>query len=343
MIMKTTDFAQYVTDYLGQYLPSECGLSQNTIKTYSLTFTLLLRYMQQVEKIKPERLTIADITKQRIIEFLQWTEKNRGCSISTRNARLGTLHSFFKYLQYREVKGLFTWQEIMSVKYKKHQKPEMAFLSTEAVTLVLQQPDLHSRTGLRDFALLGLLYDSAARVQELIDMTPADLRFGDTTTITIRGKGSKVRIVPLSEKQVRNLKIYLEKNNLLDKSRIVLPLFPNPQCNRMSRMAVLNIVKKYAGMARRINPALIPEDIGCHSFRHSKAMHMLEADIHLVHIRDFLGHSSVDTTELYARASEKKKQEALAKLNPDIIVEGKTSWQKDKNLMKYLKGLQNKY
>lgn len=308
-----------------------------------MTFTLLLRYMQQVEKIKPERLTLSGITKQRIIEFLQWTEKERGCNVSTRNARLGALHSFFKYLQYRDVKGLFLWQEILSVKYKKHQKPDRAYMSAEAITLVLQQPDIHCRTGLRDFVLLGLLYDSAARVQELIDMTPADLRFGDATTITIRGKGSKVRTVPLSETQVKNLKIYLERNSMLDRSRIGHPLFPNPQGDRMTRMAVLNIVKKYVGMARQVNPERIPENIGCHSFRHSKAMHMLEADIHLVHIRDFLGHSSVETTEIYARASEKKKLEALAKLNPDIIIEGKTSWQKNKNLLEYLKDLQHKY
>lgn len=109
----------------------------------------------------------------------------------------------------------------------------MAYLSAEAITLVLQQPDLHSRIGLCDFVLLGLLYDSAARVQELIDVTPADLCFGDATTITIRGKGSKVRTVPLSEKQVRNLRIYLERNNLFDKSRLVLPLFPNPHGKRI--------------------------------------------------------------------------------------------------------------
>ena len=152
-----------------------------------------------------------------------------------------------------------------------------------------------------------------------------------------------MRIVPLSEKQVKNLKIYIQRNNLFDKSRLVLPLFPNPQGNRMTRMAVLNIVKKYVGMARKVDPTLIPDDIGCHSFRHSKAVHMLEADIHLVHIRDFLGHSSVETTEVYARAGDKKKQEALAKLNPDIIIEGKTSWQKDKNLMEFLIDLQHKY
>jgi len=341
--MKTTDFAGYVTDFLGQYLPAECGLSQNTVRTYSLTFTLLLRYMQQVEKIRPERLVMADITKERITDFLQWIEKTRGCNVSTRNARLGALHSFFKYLQYRDVKSLFLHHEILSVKYKKHPKPDMEYLSAEAVTLVLQQPDLHSRNGLRDFVLLGLLYDSAARVQELIDMTPADLRFGDTTTVTLRGKGSKLRIVPLSGKQVKNLKIYLERNSLLDKSRLGQPLFANPQGNRMTRMAVLNIVKKYVGMARKIKPDMIPVNIGCHSFRHSKAMHMLDADIHLVHIRDFLGHSSVETTEIYARASEKKKQEALAKLNPDIIIKGKCAWQKDKKLLAYLTDLQHKY
>jgi site-specific recombinase XerD len=276
--MKTTDFAGYVTDFLGQYLPSECGLSQNTVRTYSLTFTLLLRYMLQIEKIRPERLTVSDITKQRIIDFLQWTEKTRGCNVSTRNSRPGALHSFFRYLQYRDVKGLFLCREILSVKYKKHPKPDMEYLSTEAITLVLQQPDIHCRNGLRDFVLLGLLYDSAARVQELIDMTPADLRFGDTTTITIRGKGSKLRIVPLSEKQVGNLKIYLERKNLLDKSRLAQPLFANPQGNKLTRMAILNIVKKYVGMARKIKPDMIPENIGCHSFRQYVEFYNMESE-----------------------------------------------------------------
>lgn len=341
--MRPTDFAKYLTDFLSEYLPVECGVSRNTIKTYSLTFTLFLNYMKSEELIKPERICLKDITKQRIVNFLKWLEQERGSSASTRNARLGALHSFFKYLQYRDVEGLIKWQEILSVRYKKTESPEMVYLTIDGIRLFLRQPDLDTKYGRRDFSLLGLLYDSGARVQELIDLTPADLRFAETTTIRLCGKGNKVRIVPLSEKQVENLKQYMAENYLHESYNRGHPLFANPQGNRMSRMAVLNIVKKYADMARLKMPELIPEKIGCHSLRHSKAIHMLEADINLVLIRDFLGHSSTVTTEVYARASEKKKRSALSKLDPGIVEDGKTSWQKNKELMTFLKDLQQKY
>lgn len=341
--MKPTDFSKYITDFFGRYLPTECGLSSNTISTYSITFTLLIRFMEMSEGIRPEHLCLNDFTAKRIKEFLAWIEEERDCSPSTRNARLGAIHSFFKYLQYQDVKNLFSWQSILSIKSKRTQQKEMAYLTIEGMKMLLEQPDLHTVTGRRNFVLMGLLYDSAARVQELIDLTPENIRFDETTTIKLVGKGSKVRCVPLSTAQVKNLKQYMVEKNLLEKENRSRPLFCNPQGNKLTRMAVLNIIKKYVGMARKMNPELIPEGIGCHSFRHSKAMHMLEANINLVYIRDFLGHSSTNTTEIYARASSKKKQEALEKLNPGIIKEGKSSWQKDKALLSYLKELQRKY
>lgn len=341
--MKPTDFSKYITDFFGRYLPTECGLSSNTISTYSITFTLLIRFMEMSEGIRPEHLCLNDFTAKRIKEFLAWIEEERDCSPSTRNARLGAIHSFFKYLQYQDVKNLFSWQSILSIKSKRTQQKEMAYLTIEGMKMLLEQPDLHTVTGRRNFVLMGLLYDSVARVQELIDLTPENIRFDETTTIKLVGKGSKVRCVPLSTTQVKNLKQYMVEKNLLEKENRSRPLFCNPQGNKLTRMAVLNIIKKYVGMARKMNPELIPEGIGCHSFRHSKAMHMLEANINLVYIRDFLGHSSTNTTEIYARASSKKKQEALEKLNPGIIKEGKSSWQKDKALLSYLKELQRKY
>lgn len=341
--MKPTDFSKHLSDFFGKYLPTECGLSRNTIKTYSITFMLLIRFMELSEGIRPENLRLNDFTAQRVKDFLTWLEKDRSCAPSTRNARLGAIHSFFKYLQYQDVKGLFSWQNILAIKCKRVQQKEMSYLTIEGIKLLLKQQDLNTRTGRRDFVLLGLLYDSAARVQELIDLTPNNIRFDDTTTVKLIGKGSKIRCVPLSTAQVKNLKQYMTERNLLDKENRSKPLFCNPQGNKLTRMAVLNIVKKYVGMARKIHPELIPDDIGCHSLRHSKAMHMLEADINLVYIRDFLGHSSTNTTEIYARASNKKKQEALEKLNPGIIKEGKSSWQKDKTLLNYLKELQRKY
>ena len=341
--MKATDFANALTDFLGRYLTVECGYSPNTVTTYSYTFSLFIGYMKTVEFVKPENLTLDEITKERVIGFLSWIEKERKCSPSTRNARLGALHSFFSYLQYRNVSGLAKWQDILSIKSKKPKAPEMAYLTIEGLKLILRQPDLKTRKGRRDFALLGLLYDSGCRVQELIDLTPSCLRFDETATVRLLGKGNKARVVPLSATQVANLRQYMAEERLTAPECQCHPLFPNPQGNKMSRMAVLNIVKKYQGMARTVSPELIPEDLGCHSFRHTKAMHMLEAEINLVYIRDFLGHVSTTTTEVYARASEKMKQKALSKLNPGIVQEGKTSWQNDRGLLSYLKSLQTKH
>ncbi len=187
------------------------------------------------------------------------------------------------------------------------------------------------------------MYDSACRVQEIIDLTPSCLRFDTTTTLVINGKGNKTRIVPLNSSQVHNLRQYMTEADLLNPINSQRPLFPNPQGGKLSRMAVLNIIKKYADMARAQTPEHFPNDIGCHTLRHSKAMHMLEAGINLVWIRDFLGHSSTTTTEIYARASSKMKEDALAKLDPGILKKKKSSWQNNKELLSYLKSLQTKY
>ena len=188
--MKPTDFANALTDFLGRYLTVECGYSPNTVTTYSYTFTLFIEYMETEELVRPERLTLSEITKERIIGFLSWIEKERKCSSSTRNARLGALHSFFSYLQYRNVAGLAKWQDILSIKTKKPKAPEMAYLTIEGLKLVLKQPDLKTRKGRRDFVLLGLLYDSGCRVQELIDLTPSCFRFDETVTVRLLGKGN---------------------------------------------------------------------------------------------------------------------------------------------------------
>lgn len=341
--MKTTDFSKYITDYLTQYLPIECGASPNTIQTYSITFILLLKYLKTEEGIMADRICLKDITKQRMLDFLKWLEVDRKCGISTRNARLATLHSFFKYLQYRDVTGMGIWQGILSIPFKRFGQPEMAYLKADAINLVLKQPNTETRIGRRDLALLGLMYDSAARVQEIADLTPADFRFDNPVTVKLKGKGNKARIVPLSENQVKNLHRYMHENRLFEPQACVYPLFSNPQNNKLSRAAILMIVKKHTNLARLKKPGMIPNGIGCHSFRHSKAMHLLDAGVNLIYIRDFLGHSSVTTTEVYARASAELKLEALKKVNPSIVTDRKSTWQKDGQLLSWLKELQLKH
>ena len=209
-----TDFGKYLTDYLNRYLTMECGCSYQTVKQYSATFMLFIQYMYKIELIAPEKLFLKEITKERVLGFLHWLEETRKCSISTRNNRLSALRSFFKYLQYREVKGMAYWQAILSIKQKRTPFKEMSYLTTEGVQALLEQPDLSTRKGRRDFILMGLLYDSGARVQEIINLTPENIRLGETTTVKLHGKGNKIRVVPLSTNQVKNLRLYMEENNL---------------------------------------------------------------------------------------------------------------------------------
>lgn len=338
-----TDFGKYLTDYLNHYLPVECGSSYQTVKQYSATFMLLVQYMHKYEFVTPEKLFLKELTKDRILGFLQWLEKERDCSASTRNNRLSSLRSFFKFLQYRDVKGLAYWQTILTIRQKKVPFKERPYLTVDGIRLLLEQPDQQNCKGRRDFVLIGLLYDSGARVQEILNLTPSDLRLGDVTTIRLQGKGNKIRIIPLSTDQVKNLKQYMAENNLFASQFKCYPLSPNPKGEKLTRMAVLEMIKRHAKRARNQNPDLMPDGISCHSLRHSKAMHMLDAGINLVYIRDFLGHTSTITTEIYARASEKLKNHALEKLTPGIIQKGKAKWQKDGELMSFLKNLQAKY
>jgi site-specific recombinase XerD len=301
--------------------------------------------MKAEELIKPEHVTLKHLTRANVESFLEWIEKIRKCSISTRNVRLAAIHSFVDFLQYNNVQGLNNWHSILAIKCKKSKTPVMDYINVDGMKLILNQPDLSTKNGRRDFTVLSLLYDCAVRVQEAIDVTCGDIRFGEVTTIHVLGKGMKERVIPLSVDHARNLKKYMIENNMLRPEMVSHPLLSNRSGNKLSRMAILNIVKKHCDQARKVSPDIIPKNIGCHTFRRSKAMHLLEADVNLVAIRDFLGHAHITTTEIYARASEKKKQEALAKLNPGIRDIENTSWNRRENsdLLSYLKSLQTKY
>ena len=185
--------------------------------------------------------------------------------------------------------------------------------------------------------MLALMYDCAARVQEIIDLEPSSIRLNKPLTIKIIGKGNKARIVPLMDQEIVHLKGYMKENDLLQIHRRRDPLFYNSRQEKLTRAGVNCILLKYASLARPKNPGLIPEKISCHSLRHSKAMHLLQAGVNLVYIRDILGHESVQTTEIYARADSKQKREAIEKAYAGIIKKEAPSWMKNDNLLEWLK------
>jgi site-specific recombinase XerD len=335
--MKPTDFSKYISEFITKYLLNEKGVSRNTIIAYRDTFVLLLDFMQKEKHVKIEKITLDKISKETVIEFLDWIQKERKCSVSTRNLRLSAIHSFVKYIQSEKLEYMHECQNILSISFKKTSKESVNYLTLEGIKLLLAQPDTNTAKGRRDLALISLMYDTGARVQEIIDLTPAALRFDKPVVIKIVGKGNKARIVPMLDAQVEHIKNYLNENHLNEPFASMYPLFHNSRKEKLTRAGINHIIQKYAKEARLKDKTLIPEKISCHSLRHSKAMHLLQAGVNLVYIRDILGHVSVKTTEIYARADSKQKRLALEKAYIEINPNQKATWTKDKNLLTWLK------
>ncbi|HWW42442.1 site-specific integrase [Pedobacter sp.] len=336
--MKPTDFAKGIGDFLSKYLPAERRASSNTISSYKDTFILFIGFMEQEKRINAARLFLKHFTQVCIIEFLDWLQKQRHSSDSTRNVRLAALHSFCRYLQYENPEYMEEWQRIMNIKIKITETGTVNYLSLEGIKLLLEQPDTSTRKGLRDLSLFALMYDCGARVQEILDLTPSAIRLDKPYTIKLIGKGRKARIVPLMEQQVIHLKHYMTSNSLQDNNMNLHPLFFNSRKEKLTRAGVHYLLQAYAAMARNKNQPLIPDRISCHSLRHSKAMHLLQAGVHLIYIRDILGHTSVLTTEIYARVDSKQKREAIEHVYQDLIAKEQPTWSQNQDLIEWLKG-----
>jgi site-specific recombinase XerD len=335
--MNPTDFSRNLTNFLSKYLPGERGMSTHTISSYKFTFVLFISFMEQQKRLNVSKIELKDITKESVIEFLDWLQSNRKCSNATRNVRLAGIHSFFRFLQYQHPENLSEWQRILSIRAKKVETEAINYLTIDGIKLLLEQPDTSTRKGRRDLAMLALMYDCAARVQEISDLKPSSIRLNKPYTIKIVGKGNKARIVPLMEEEIVHIKRYMTENNLFEAHVGMNPIFYNSRKEKLTRAGINSILKKYANMARIKNPSLIPEKISCHSLRHSKSMHLLQAGVNLVYIRDFLGHESVLTTEVYARADSKQKREAIEKAYVNIIKKETPAWIENNNLLEWLK------
>jgi len=264
----TNDFAKYLTRFFTEYLVGERGASSHTLRSYSETFTLVLTYMAKVRGKPADRLTLNHFDRETVLDFLDWLQKNRKCANTTRNQRLAALHSFFRYMQYEDVKRLGQWQEILSIKVKRQGKRSAVnYLSVEGVKLLLEQIPTSSKVGRRNLALLALLYDSGARVGELIELTPESLNLNKPCHVVLFGKGGKKRIVPLQDEQVDLLRSYMKENRLDSLAFNQRPLFANNRNEKLTNSGVTYILNIYVQNARTLRPDLIPEKISPHTLR----------------------------------------------------------------------------
>lgn len=336
--MKINNFQQCLTNYLSKYLTDHLGASMNTVMSYRDTFSLLLRYCRDEYKIKPERIDFKAINRKLVENFLNWLEQDRHCSISTRNQSLAAIHAFFRYVMIEAPENMSLCQQILSIPAKKKPTPALNYLTVEGITVLLAEASLNSESGRRDLALLTLLYESGARVQEIIDLTVNDFRLIRPATVKLTGKGSKSRIVPIMPDAVRIMEMYLDnrRNSAQDLHR---PLFVNQKGEKLSRSGVNHIINKHVESARKQHPQLFTEKVTPHVFRHSKAMHLLEANVNIIYIRDLLGHVSVQTTEIYAKSSPVAKRKALEQASKEILPSSQYSKEKENELLTWLKEL----
>ena len=303
---KTSDLLQTLSRYFDVYLPITKGLSINTIRSYQYAFQLLFEYIYSQKNLSPERVYFHDLEGETIEQFLAWLETKRNCSASTRNQRLAAISSFSKYALNKNFSSALTFNTTVSnIPQKKKPKKYPSYFKLEEVSILLRMPDTITDIEKRDRVLLSVLYASGARGQELCDLTVNDIRFDSKVSLRLVGKGNKARTITIPDNCAKLLKKHLKRNKLDTEMQRSHHVFSSQTHEHMTISCVESIVKKYVSKARIEWPYLFLErNYSPHSFRHSIAVHMLESGIPLPVIKNFLGHSSIETTMIYATVSE---------------------------------------
>ena len=335
---KPTDFAYHLTNFLTTHMVGRRGLSVNTVRSYRDTFKLFLQFCADSKSISAGRLTLKNFDRDLVLDFMTYLEENRNAGNSTLNQRLAAVHAFVKYLQIEEPIYILEYQRILSIPYRKSVKPVIEYLSKDALRIYFASIDTSSRQGRRDHCLLTVLYDTGARVQELCDLKIRDLILDENPYVRLTGKGSKTRLVPLLDSTVKLLKKYMEefhRSNLLGNDAFV---FSGKGGNKLSRSAINHMIEKYAKISRVKSP-LIPAKVTPHTFRHTKAMHLCQAGVDMIYIRDILGHVSLETTNIYAKINIEQMRDALENAYPELSGTDLPNWTEDNSLMDFLTGL----
>ena len=336
-----TDMAMLLKDFFETYLPKERGVSNHTIRSYSATFQSLYAFFKDNKGIRANKLFVKDLSRRSINDYLNWLEMEKGNKVPTRNSRLASVKAFCHYAQYKDFKNLARWQDILSIKSKKADMPYMSFLTQEGMKTLLSEVPTNTIQGRRHLAILAFLYDTGARANELISFSAHNLNLTKPYHVILSGKGRKKRIVPIHEKLVLILKAYMKDANIELNNISKQPLFVNAYGRKLTSAGLTHIIMMYADKVRENFPALMPKRLSPHSFRHSKATHLLQAGMNIIYVRDFLGHSSVKTTETYVRMDSEQKRKALEAAATDIVPQSQTIevWNDDEKLLNWLKGL----
>lgn len=312
------DFFDTVRRFLLDFLPKQRCLSENTILSYRQTLNLFVAYMRDEMGMGAANLTFSRIDRDAILGFLSWLENARGCSPSTRNQRLMALRSFLEFAGQIDCTQTALYLSACNIPSKESHGRIVEFLTEPALTALLQQPDPSKQKDLRNLVFMILMYDTAARCSELLDMKICDLRLNEKHPIAyLHGKGRKIRTVPLLNKTVQHYRQYLNKFHPGEDDHSEALLFYtviHGAQQKMSPDTVAAFFVKYGKTAKAACPE-VPEHIHPHMIRHTRAMHLYQSGMPMVLLSQYLGHAQVETTMIYAHADTEMKRSAIQKVD----------------------------
>ena len=307
-----------VVRFFQEYLPTLRGMSTHTIRSYRDALVLFMRFVVKHRGRGIEQLDFDDLTATEVGHFLAALEEERGNCIDTRNARLAALHTFARFAVGEHPEGMVELQRILSIPFKRGAlRTPVEYLEEEEVKAILTLPHNASATERRDHALFALMFNTGARVQEILDLTIGDIRLESPYQVRLRGKGGKTRSCPIWKRTANRLHELIEqKPQPVDSDS---PIFTNRRGAKLTRFGVRYLLNKRIEACADKVPTLRDKRIHPHSLRHTTAIHLLKAGVDFATISQWLGHATLNTTMEYARADMDTKRQALSQVFPDVM------------------------
>lgn len=310
--------ARGIEQYFSDYLPMQRGMSRHTIHSYRDAILLFLTFAAERCRRPVEKLDLDQFTAAQVGQFLTHLERDRGNSVSTRNARLAALHTFARFMATRHPEYLAELQRILGVPFKRGARNEpLEYLEQHEIEALLNSVDRSTRWGQRDYALLALMFNTGARVQEILDLRHADVRSEPPCQVRLKGKGGKVRYCPIWPHTAGLLRQLGEQSPA--GAGAEAHLFTNRQGGQLTRYGVRYLLSKYVTASIPAAPSLRDKRIHPHTLRHTTAIHLLKAGVDFATISQWLGHATLNTTMIYARADLDIKRQALSQVFPETI------------------------
>lgn len=314
-----TPLAPLITNFLRDYMPGQRGYSPRTCETYAVSFKLLLEYAAMRTGTRPSRLSIEQFDAPLIVSFLTHIERERGNGAATRNLRLAAIRSFMRYVEHRVPSALAQVGQIEAIPVKRCDQKLIRHLTMDEVRAILNAPDLATRLGVRDRAMMHLCFAGGLRVSELVGVLLGNVALGRTPSVMVRGKGRKERCLPLWKETARDIRAWLSLRGAMRTPE----LFVNAEGAAMTRAGFEYVLDKHVRTAAQTCPVLAGRTVSPHQLRHSCAVIMLQATRDIRKVALWLGHADIRTTEVYLRMDPSEKLEAVEAVIPPELRRGR--------------------